>query len=56
MTGRAGGISIVAKDLSPDSFDMDVQKYTVNRNIFQYALPLLILAGGAVVWFSRRHR
>jgi hypothetical protein len=35
---------------------MDMQKYKINRNIFQYALPLVILAGGCAVWFVRRHK
>ncbi|MCL2053668.1 MAG: Gldg family protein [Oscillospiraceae bacterium] len=56
MTGKSGGISIVSKDLSPDVFEMDYSKFRINRAIFQFILPLLVLACGFVVWLLRRHR
>lgn len=54
MTGKNSGISIVAKDLSSDNFDIDqgtVQRYFV---LFIVIIPAAVLLMGAIIFFRRR--
>lgn len=54
MAGKNSGISIVAKDLSAATFDID--KGTVSRYmvLFVLVIPLAVLIVGAVVFIRRR--
>lgn len=54
MAGKNSGISIVAKDLGSDSFDID--QGTANRYfiIFVVAVPVAVLIIGTVVFIRRR--
>ena len=54
MAGKNSGISIVAKDLSAATFDID--KGTVSRYmvLFVFVIPLAVLIVGAVVFIRRR--
>lgn len=56
IAGKNNGISIVAKDLSSDSFDIDqgtVQRYFV---LFIVIIPVAVLVIGVVVFFRRRSK
>lgn len=56
MAGKNTGISIVAKDLGSDSFDMD--QGTANRYfiLFIVIVPVVVLIIGAVVFIRRRSK
>ncbi len=56
MTGKSTGISIVAKDLTSPTFDIDqgvVQRYFI---LFIVIIPLAVLVTGVVVFIRRRSK
>lgn len=54
MTGKNTGISIVAKDLTSETFDIDNSKVSTGFTVFVIVLPLVVLVIGAVVFIRRR--
>ena len=54
MTGKNTGISIVAKDLTSETFDIDNSKVSTGFTVFVIVLPLVVLVAGAVVFIRRR--
>lgn len=54
MTGKTAGISIVAKDLSSDSFDMDQGRAERFSVLFIIIIPVAVLAAGIAVFVRRR--
>lgn len=54
MTGKNTGISIVAKDLSGTSFDIDQQTVTSYLTLFVVIIPASIVLIGILVFFRRR--
>lgn len=56
LTGKTNGISIVAKDLTSDTFDMDQNKYNICFAVFVIIVPLIVLVCGVVVYLRRRHK
>lgn len=56
MTGKNGGISIVAKDLTAATFDTTVAKANTAFWVFVIILPAAILITGMVIWLKRRHK
>lgn len=56
MTGKNGGISIVAKDLTAPTFDTTVAKANAAFWVFVILLPAAILITGIVIWLKRRHK
>ncbi len=56
ISGKSNGINIVAKNLTPDTFDMNITKYNTVRNLFVIILPIAVLVTGLIVWLRRRHK
>ena len=56
MTGKNGGISIVAKDLTAATFDTTAAKANAAFWVFVILLPAAILITGIVIWLKRRHK
>ena len=56
ISGKENGITIVAKDLTSDTFEMNAAKMTGLRTVFMFVLPGLVAAAGIIVWLRRRHR
>lgn len=56
MSGKENGITIVAKDLTSETFEMNAAKMTGLRTVFMFVLPGLVAAAGIIVWLRRRHR
>ncbi|MDE6592054.1 MAG: GldG family protein [Oscillospiraceae bacterium] len=54
MTGKSSGISIVAKDLSSPTFDIDMASISSYITVFMIVIPLAVLVIGGVVFFRRR--
>ncbi len=54
MTGKNTGISLVAKDLTSETFDIDNSKVSTGFTVFVIVLPLVVLVAGAVVFIRRR--
>ncbi|MBP0955011.1 MAG: Gldg family protein [Oscillospiraceae bacterium] len=54
MTGKNTGISLVAKDLTSETFDIDNSKVSTGFTVFVIVLPLVVLVIGAVVFIRRR--
>ncbi len=56
LTGKTSGISIVAKDLTSTTFDMDQATYNTCFIVFVILIPLAVLVIGIVVYVRRRHK
>ena len=56
MSGKSSGISIVAKDLSADTFDIDQATASRYMVLFVFVVPLAVLAIGVVVFIRRRSK
>ena len=56
MTGKTGGITIVAKDLTSDTFEITQQVYSTCFFVFVLMIPLIVIVCGTVVYFRRRHK
>ncbi len=56
MSGKSSGISIVAKDLSAETFDIDQATASRYMIIFVFVVPLAVLVIGAVVFIRRRSK
>lgn len=56
MTGKTKGVSIVAKNLQAELFNMNMQKYRFYNSLFSYVLPGAVLVAGLIVWILRRHK
>lgn len=56
LTGKTSGISIVAKDLTSTTFDMDQATYNTCFIVFVIIIPLAVLVIGIVVYVRRRHK
>ncbi|MGN1305259.1 MAG: Gldg family protein [Oscillospiraceae bacterium] len=56
MTGKTGGISIVAKDLTAPTFDTTAAKANASFWVFVVLIPAAILITGIVIWLRRRHK
>ena len=56
LTGKTNGISIVAKDLTAQTFDMDQNKYNICFAVFVIIIPLIVVVCGIVVYLRRRHK
>ena len=56
MTGKNGGISIVAKELTAATFDTTAAKANAAFWVFVILLPAAILITGIVIWLKRRHK
>ena len=56
MTGKTEGISIVAKDLTSKTFDINEQTYKTCRFVFLFVIPLAVVVCGVVVYFRRRSK
>lgn len=56
MSGKSSGISIVAKDLSADTFDIDQATASRYMVLFVFIVPLAVLAAGVVVFIRRRSK
>lgn len=56
LTGKTNGISIVAKDLTSTTFDMDQNKYNICFAVFVIIIPLIVIVCGIVVYLRRRHK
>ncbi|MBQ9208021.1 MAG: Gldg family protein [Oscillospiraceae bacterium] len=54
MTGKNTGISLVAKDLTSETFDIDNSKVSTGFTVFVIVLPLVVLVIGVVVFIRRR--
>lgn len=54
MTGKNNGISIVAKDLSSPTFEIDQSRISGYITVFMIAIPLAVLVIGGIVFFKRR--
>lgn len=54
MTGKSSGISIVAKDLSSPTFDIDMAKVNGYVTVFMIVIPVAVLIIGGAVFFRRR--
>ncbi|MBQ5329918.1 MAG: GldG family protein [Oscillospiraceae bacterium] len=56
MTGKNTGISIVAKDLSGDTFDIDQGTVTTYFFVFVIIVPAVIILIGVIVFIRRRRK
>ena len=56
ISGKENGITIVAKDLTSDTYETNVTQIIVLRTVFIFILPALVAVTGIVVWLRRRHR
>ena len=56
ISGKENGITIVAKNLTSETYDTNVTQYNVIRTIFVVIIPGLVIISGIVVWLRRRHR
>ena len=56
LTGKTTGISIVAKDLTSQTFDMDQKTYSTCYGVFVLVIPLVVVLIGVSVYLRRRHK
>lgn len=56
MSGKENGISIVAKDLSGDTYETDAAQVNILRIVFMFVIPAIVAAIGIAVWLKRRHK
>lgn len=56
MSGKSSGISIVAKDLSADTFDIDQATASKFMVVFVFIVPIAVLAVGVIVFIRRRSK
>ncbi|MBR4225001.1 MAG: Gldg family protein [Oscillospiraceae bacterium] len=54
MTGKNTGISIVSKDLTSETFDLDEATFDKYRTIYMIVIPVAVVIIGAVVFARRR--
>lgn len=56
LTGKTTGISIVAKDLTSTTFDMNEQTYNICFAVFVIVIPVIVVLIGTVVYLKRRNK
>ncbi len=56
MTGKNSGISIIAKDLKDDSFDLDEATFNKYRVMYVMIIPLIAVIAGIAVFIRRRSK
>lgn len=56
MTGKAEGITVVAKDLSSTTFEISEKTSNIMQAVFMFIIPVAVLAVGVIVWLRRRHK
>ena len=56
ISGKETGITIVAKDLTSETYETNATQYYTIRTVFVFVIPGLVVIAGVVVWLRRRHR
>ncbi len=56
MTGKEAGITIVGKELGTETLGISAGQANVIGGFFQYALPVIVIVVGVVVWVRRRNK
>ncbi|MBQ8979123.1 MAG: GldG family protein [Oscillospiraceae bacterium] len=56
MTGKNAGISIVAKDLTSETFDLDNATFNKYRTIYVIVIPAAVIIIGVIVFIRRRSK
>jgi hypothetical protein len=56
MTGKSNGITIVPKSMSITSISIDTAQVMAIRTVVMFAIPLLVVAIGVIVYIKRRNK
>lgn len=56
ISGKANGISLVAKNLSGTTYQATEAQVVGFRIVFMFVIPAIIAAIGIIVWLKRRHK
>lgn len=56
LTGKEAGITIVGKELGTETLGISAGQATFIGGFFQYALPIIVIVIGVVVWVRRRNK
>lgn len=55
ISGKENGITIVAKDLTSDTYETNAAQFNAIRVVFAVVIPGLVIIAGIMVWLRRRH-
>jgi hypothetical protein len=56
LTGKEAGITIVGKELGTETLGISTAQANVIGGFFQYALPIIVIIVGVIVWVRRRNK
>lgn len=56
LTGKEAGITIIGKELGTETLGISAGQATFIGGFFQYALPVIVIVIGVVVWVRRRNK